>query len=116
MIEATLVGDWPAIEAYAAQASADLGNMTVIHEPAPQAAAGKVIELARNGSVGVVVKGQVKTSALLSAALNRHIGLRGRGILSHVGIFELPGEKLLSIVSPSTYNSCQYAALHVQFI
>lgn len=101
MIEATLVGDWPAIEAFAAQIGIDLKGLTIIHEPAPQPAAQKVVELARKGQVDVVVKGQVKTSVLLSAALNRHTGLRGRGLLSHIGIFELPGLNRLLYLSDS---------------
>jgi phosphate butyryltransferase len=101
MIEATLVGDWPAIEAYSAQTGTELRNLTIIHEPEAQAAAQKVIELARSGEVDAVVKGQVKTSALLSVALNRHSGLRGRGLLSHVGIFELPELNRLLYLSDS---------------
>jgi len=32
IVRATLVGDWPAIEAYAAQTGTDLAGMAVIHE------------------------------------------------------------------------------------
>jgi phosphate butyryltransferase len=101
MIEATLVGDWPAIEAYATQVGADLTGMSILHEPDPQRAALQVVEQARNGRARVVVKGQVKTSDLLSVALNRHIGIRGHGFLSHVGIFELPGMERLIYLSDS---------------
>jgi phosphate butyryltransferase len=101
MIEATLVGDWPAIEAYAAQVDADLTGVNVLHEPDPQRAARQVVELARNGQASVVVKGQVKTSDLLGVALNRHVGIRGQRILSHVGIFELPGMDRLIYLSDS---------------
>jgi phosphate butyryltransferase len=91
MVEATLVGDWPAIEAYAAQIGVDLNGMSVIHEPDPRLAARQVVRLARDGQAATVVKGQIKTAELLSIALNREVGIRGRGLLSHVGIFELPG-------------------------
>jgi phosphate butyryltransferase len=101
MIVATLVGDWPAIEAYAAQVDADLTGVNVLHEPDPQRAARQVVELARNGQASVVVKGQVKTSDLLGVALNRHVGIRGQRILSHVGIFELPGMDRLIYLSDS---------------
>jgi phosphate butyryltransferase len=101
LIEATLVGEWPAIEAYAAQVGADLTGLTIVHEPAPQLAAAKVVELARKGQVEIVVKGQVKTSTLLSSVLNRHTGLRGRRLLSHVGVFELPGLDRLLYLSDS---------------
>lgn len=98
---ATLVGDWPAIEAYAAQTGADLGETTIVHEPNARLAAGHVVRLARDGQAAVVVKGQVKTAVLLRAALNRDIGIRGRGLLSHVGLFELPGMERLIYLSDS---------------
>lgn len=101
MVEATLVGDWPAIEAYIAQTGVGLSHTDVVHEPDPQQAARQVIDLARSGQAGVVVKGQLKTAALLSAALNRHVGIRGRGLLSHVCIFELPGMERLIYLSDS---------------
>lgn len=101
MVEATLVGDWPAIEAYVAQTGIDLSHTNVIHEPDPQQAARQVIDLARDGQAEVVVKGQLKTAVLLSAALNRHVGIRGRGLLSHVCIFELPGMERLIYLSDS---------------
>jgi len=100
-VEATLVGDWPAIEAYAAQTGVDLEGMTLIHEPDARQAARRVVGLAREGQSGVVVKGQIKTSDLLSAALNRDIGIRGRGLLTHVGLFELPGIDRLIYLSDS---------------
>lgn len=101
LVAATLVGDWPAIEAYAAQIGVDLAGMTLIHEPDARQAARHVVRLARGGQASVVVKGQIKTAELLSAALNRDIGIRGRGLLTHVGVFELPGMDRLIYLSDS---------------
>ena len=101
VIEATLAGDWPAIEAYSAQAGVDLTGATLFHEPEPMQAARRVVDLARTGQADVVVKGQIKTGDLLGVALNRHIGIRGRDLLSHVGIFELPGVDRLIYLSDS---------------
>jgi phosphate butyryltransferase len=101
MVRATLVGDWPAIEAYAAQTGADLTGATIIHQSDPHQAARQVVSLARNGQADVVVKGQIKTAELLSLALNRDVGIRGRGLLSHVGLFELPGMDRLIYLSDS---------------
>jgi len=91
IVRATLIGDWPAIEALSAQTGADLSNATLVHEPDPRQAARRAIRLVREGQAQVVVKGQIKTAELLSAALNRDIGIRRRGLLTHVGVFELPG-------------------------
>ena len=101
MVAATLVGDWPAIEAYSAQAGVDLAGATLYHEPDPKQAARRVVELARMGRADVVVKGQIKTGDLLGVALDRHTGIRGRDLLSHVGIFELPAMDRLIYLSDS---------------
>jgi phosphate butyryltransferase len=101
MVQATLVGDWPAIEAYAAQVGAALSGAKVVHEPDAGRAARIVVDLARNGEAHVVVKGQVKTAELLGIALNRHVGIRGRGLLTHVALFELPGMERLIYLSDS---------------
>ena len=101
MVEATLAGDWPAIEAYAAQTGVDLAGATLHHEPDPKQAARRAVDLARTGQADVVVKGQIKTGDLLGVALSRHIGIRGRNLLSHVGIFELPGMDRLIYLSDS---------------
>lgn len=101
IVQATLVGDWPAIEAYAAQTNVDLAQVRVIHQPDPLLAARQVVTLARSGQADVVVKGQIKTADLLSIALNRDIGIRRRGLLSHVGIFQLPAMDRLIYLSDS---------------
>ena len=101
IVEATLVGDWPAIEAYAAQTGVELSGTDIIHEPDLRLAARRTVGLARSGKVGVVVKGQIKTSELLSTALNRDVGIRGPGLLTHVAIFELPGMDRLVYLSDS---------------
>ena len=101
MVQTTLVGDWPAIEAYATQTGANLGGMQIIHEPDITLAARRVVALAREGQASVVVKGQIKTSELLGVALSRHIGIRGHGLLTHVALFELPGMDRLIYLSDS---------------
>jgi phosphate butyryltransferase len=101
IVRATLVGDWPAIEAYAAQTGTDLAGMTLIHEPDMRLAARRVVCMARDGETAVVVKGQVKTADLLGQVLNREVGIRGRGLLSHVGLFDLPGMDRLIYLSDS---------------
>ncbi len=101
IVQATLVGNWPAIEAYAAQTGVDLEGVTIVHEPDDRRAARQVVGLARSGQAEVVVKGQIKTADLLSTALNREVGIRGRGLLSHVAIYELPGMDRLIYLSDS---------------
>jgi phosphate butyryltransferase len=101
MVQATLVGDRAAIEAIAAQTGVELGDTRVLHEPDPRRAAWTVVTLAREDQADVVVKGQVRTAELLSVVLNRDVGIRGRGLLSHVALFELPGMDRLIYLSDS---------------
>ena len=102
MVEATLVGDWPAIEAYAAQTGVDLGGSD--HHPRAGCPAGCPPGRApgpRRARPASWSRARSRPSDLLSAALNRHIGIRGRGLLTHVGIFELPGMDRLIYLSDS---------------
>ena len=101
IVEAILVGDALAIEALADQAGTDLGRAEIHHEPGRLDAARHVVTLAREGQASVVVKGQIKTSELLSMALNRQTGLRGHQLLSHVALFELPGLDRILYLSDS---------------
>ena len=101
MVRATLVGDRAAIKAHAAQAGVDLGDTEIVQETDPGLAARQVVGRARDGEADVVVKGQVRTAALLGAVLNRDVGIRGRGLLSHVALFELPGMDRLIYLSDS---------------
>jgi len=101
IVRATLVGDWAGIEAYAAGVGASLEGVAVIDEPDDRRAAREVVAMARRGEADVVVKGQIKTADLLGQVLNREVGIRGRGLLSHVGIFELPGMDRLIYLSDS---------------
>jgi phosphate butyryltransferase len=101
IVRATLVGDQPAIEAVAAREGLRLTGVDIVHEPDPSRATWQVVGLAREGAAHVVVKGQIHTAELLSAALNRHVGIRGPGLLTHVAIFELPGLDRLIYLSDS---------------
>jgi phosphate butyryltransferase len=79
----------------------DLTLSTLVHETDSRRAARRVVDLVRTDQAEVVVKGQVKTADLLAVVLNRHVGIRGRGLMSHVGLFELPGMDRLIYLSDS---------------
>ena len=101
IVTATLAGDASAIKALAAEDALSLSEIAVINEPDPGTACSVVVGMARDGQLDAVVKGQVKTSTLLGAALRRDVGIRGRGLLSHVGLFEIPGVDRLIYISDS---------------
>jgi phosphate butyryltransferase len=98
---ATLIGDATAIEAIASAGGLALDNTEIVHETDEVLAARKAVALAREGQADVVVKGQLKTTELLGAVLDRHTGVRDKKLLTHVGIFEIPGYDRLLYVSDS---------------
>lgn len=98
---AYLIGDQDAIETIARQEELSLKGMTIIHEPDPKAAARQVMALIRADEADVAVKGQIKTDQFLGAALDRSAGIREKRLLTHVGIFEIPGYDRLLYMSDS---------------
>lgn len=100
-ISGYLVGDAQAIKAIAQEEGVSLADFEIIHEPETSKAARTVVLLAREGKADIVVKGQLKTAELLSMALNREIGLRDKNLMTHVGIFEIPGMHKLIYISDS---------------
>ncbi|MDY7041904.1 MAG: bifunctional enoyl-CoA hydratase/phosphate acetyltransferase [Chloroflexota bacterium] len=98
---AHLIGDQAAIEDIADREGLSLEGMTITHEPDPRAAARQVMALVRAGEADVAVKGQIKTDQFLGAALDRTAGIREKNLLTHVGLFEIPGYDRILYISDS---------------
>jgi len=98
IVHATLVGDRQVIQRMARDHSLDITSMPIVNEPDDRAAANKAMEIVARGEARVAVKGQVQTPLFLHAALRREAGLRTERLVSHVGVFEIPGfDRLLFI-------------------
>lgn len=89
LAEVILVGDEPEIRELAAAEGFDLSNMEVIHESDLIAAARRSMRLVAEGRAHVAMKGKVDSATFLRAALDKELGLRGEGLLSHVALFEV---------------------------
>jgi len=98
---AHLIGDQAAIENIARREGLSLEGMTITHEPDAKAAARQVMALVRAGEADVAVKGQIKTDQFLATALNRTTGIREKKLLTHVGLFEIPGYDRILYLSDS---------------
>jgi phosphate butyryltransferase len=59
------------------------------------------VALARQGRADAVVKGRLKTAELLREVLDRHTGIRDKKLLTHVGLFQIPGYDRLIYLSDS---------------
>jgi phosphate butyryltransferase len=99
LAECILVGDRVDISNIAQEGSIDIGRMMIIHEPEPKQAARKVMELVRLGHAQMAMKGKIETGDFLRVALDREVGLRVGRLLTHVGLFEIPGFDRLIFVS-----------------
>jgi len=99
LAECILVGDYPLIRRIAAEEGIDIGRMMVLHEPDPLVAARKVMELVSLGHAQLAMKGKIETGHFLRAALDKEFGIRLGKLLTHVGIFEIPGFDRLIFIS-----------------
>lgn len=97
--ECILVGDRVTITEIAQEHSIEIRRMMVIHEPKPKKAARKVMELVSLGHAQIAMKGKIETGDFLRAALDKEVGLRLGRLLTHVGIFEIPGFDRLVFIS-----------------
>ncbi len=98
IISAILIGDAKGISRIAHKHGLDLSALRIVDEPDSVMAAEKAMRIVAQGQAKVAVKGQMSTSAFLHAALRREAGLRTKRLVTHVGVFEVPGfDRLLFI-------------------
>jgi len=101
---AILVGNKEAIEASAAKVGLDINEFEIIHEANDAKAAQKAVELVSTGKADMVMKGLVDTATFLRAVLNKEIGLRTGSLMSHVGVFQIPGYDRLIFLTDAAFN------------
>lgn len=94
--EAILVGDEAKIREIAASINVDLAGFEIINEPDVIAASLKAVKLAHDGKADMYMKGVIDTKNFLKSVLDKEVGLRTGGVLSHVAVFDIPSyDKLL---------------------
>ena len=103
-IEPILVGDKEAVQNIATQNNLDLSDVRMIHEPDTEMAVEIAVKMVRSNQADILMKGQVGTSALLKAVLNKEWGLRSGSLLSHCAIFEVEAYHKLIAVTDVAMN------------
>jgi phosphate butyryltransferase len=94
-----LVGLRGEIEAAAREAGVPLDGHRVVEVAAKADAADAAVRLVASGEGDVLVKGLLQTSELLKPVLDKATGL-GRGrLISHVGVFRVPGVERFVLVT-----------------
>jgi phosphate butyryltransferase len=94
--DAILVGDEAKIKAIAAEINVKIDDFQIIDEPDMIAASLKAVKLAHDGEVDMYMKGLIDTKNFLKSVLDKEVGLRTGGPLSHFAVFDIPTlDKLL---------------------
>lgn len=89
--DAILVGDEAKIREIAAGMDMDLSDYEIIDEPDLVQASLKAVKLAHDGRADMYMKGLADSKTFLKSILDKEVGLRTGGTLSHVCVFEIPG-------------------------
>ncbi len=94
--DAVLVGDEAKIREIAASVNVNLDGFEIINEPDMIQASLTAVKLAHDGKVDMYMKGLIDTKNFLKSVLDKEVGLRTGGPLSHVSVFDVPSyDKLL---------------------
>lgn len=94
--DAVLVGDEAKIREIAASVNVNLDGFEIINEPDMIQASLTAVKLAHDGKVDMYMKGLIDTKNFLKSVLDKEVGLRTGGPLSHVAVFDVPSyDKLL---------------------
>lgn len=98
-----LVGDADAIRPLLDEVGLP-ADTPVVDEKDMDRAALTAVSLVQKGEAEVLMKGLVNTSDFLKAVLNPEVGLRTGRLLSHLAVFEVPGEPKLIFHSDGGMN------------
>lgn len=79
-------------------------KLTVVHADSDTMAAELAVRAVSTKEANVLMKGNIPTSVLLKAVLNKEYGLRTGNILSHVAVFEIPDYERYIIVTDAGMN------------
>jgi len=102
--ESVLFGDREEIAALAGQLSMDLGPYEVVDCRDATGCVAAALERISEGSAGILCKGTVPTRSILKGVLNKRWGFRTRQALSHLGVFNVPGEDRVMIITDAGVN------------
>lgn len=104
LIEPILVGSEKKIKKIAADTGLNLNGASIINKEDVKDSICEAVNLISHGSADILMKGLVATASLIHAVLDKEIGLRKSGILSHVGIFNAPGLNKIMLLTDAGIN------------
>jgi phosphotransacetylase len=104
LIVPILVGPEVKIRATADAAGIDLGRFRIVDAPHSHGSAAKAVELIREGSAQVLMKGSLHTDELMSAIVSRDGGLRTGRRISHAFLMDVPTYHKVLIITDAAIN------------
>jgi phosphate acetyltransferase len=99
-----LVGPTAKLEAVAKASGLDISRTKIVDTPHSSASAAKAVELVREGSAELLMKGSLHSDELLAAVVARDGGLRTGRRVSHVFIMDVPTYHKILIVTDAAIN------------
>ncbi|MFD1736383.1 phosphate butyryltransferase [Bacillus salitolerans] len=79
-------------------------SIKIHHANTKERAAELAVKAVSSKDADVLMKGNLPTSTILKAVLNKEYGLRSGSVLSHVAVFEVPGFERFTIVTDAAMN------------
>ena len=104
LIAPILVGPKARIEAVAREHGIDIAGLPIVDVPHSHAAAGKAVELVREGKAEALMKGSLHTDDLMAEVVRRETGLRTSRRISHRFIMDVPSYEHTLIVTDAAVN------------
>jgi phosphate butyryltransferase len=104
LVTGILVGDRDKTMRLADEAGIDTSDMEFVEARDAQEAVDKSLSIIHAGEARVLLKGQLKTRLVLKGVLDKKYGFRTGRILSHVSVFDCPGEDRLLMLTDAGIN------------
>jgi len=119
LAEFILYGDQEKIRALLKLQKHDLLNnhkLRIVHSDSAASAAESAVQAVFNKQANVLMKGNIPSSLLLKAVLNREYGLRTGNVLSHTAVFEIPDYNQLILITDAAMNIAPNLGQKVQIL
>lgn len=116
LITPILIGDPEAIRQLAAADHRDLSGITIIAAHQPEDCARIAVKMVRSHEADLIMKGNIATSTLLKAVLNKESGLHIGRLASHVGLFTVPTYHKPLLVTDAAINIAPDLATKIDII
>jgi len=99
-----LVGDMLKVNSACAEAGLDAASHEIIATASDEESASKAVELCKNGTASILMKGELGTATLLKAVLCKENGIRQGGLISHLAVLECPTYHKLMFMTDGGIN------------